>query len=127
FHMTSGLTSVNIPSGVTHIDAETFFFCEMQDIYCYASPTITWDGGMKDDFSLMNPKSTKFHVAEADINKWTENFPEANVTFVGDLTTGINPARLSLEDGYPYNLGGQRIQNDHKGIIILNGRKLFVK
>ena len=66
-------------------------------------------------------------MAEADINKWTENFPEANVTFVGDLTTGINPARLSLEDGYPYNLGGQRIQNDHKGIIILNGRKLFVK
>ena len=127
FHMTSGLTSVNIPSGVTHIDAETFFFCEMQDVYCYASPTITWDGGMKDDFSLMNPKSTKFHVAEADINKWTENFPDANVTFVGDLTTGINPARLSLEDGYPYNLGGQRIQNDHKGIIILNGKKLFVK
>ena len=127
FHMTSGLTSVNIPSGVTHIDAETFFFCEMQDVYCYASPTITWDGGMKDDFSLMNPKSTKFHVAEADINKWTENFPEANVTFVGDLTTGINPARLSLEDGYRYNLGGQRIQNDHKGIIILNGKKLFVK
>ncbi len=127
FHMTSGLTSVNIPSGVTHIDAETFFFCEMQDVYCYASPTITWDGGMKDDFSLMNPKSTKFHVAEADINKWTENFPDANVTFVGDLTTGINPARLSLEDGYRYNLGGQRIQNGHKGIIILNGRKLFVK
>lgn len=127
FHMTSGLTSVNIPSGVTHIDAETFFFCEMQDVYCYASQTITWDGGMKDDFSLMNPNSTKFHVAEADINKWTENFPDANVTFVGDLTTGINPARLSLEDGYPYNLGGQRIQNGQKGIIILNGRKLFVK
>ena len=53
FHMTSGLTSVNIPSGVTHIDAETFFFCEIQDVYCYASPTMTWDGGMKDDFSMI--------------------------------------------------------------------------
>ena len=87
FHMSSGLTSVNIPSGVTHIDAETFFFCEIQDVYCYASPTITWDGGMKDDFSLMNPQSTKFHVAAEDFDEWTANFPDANVTFVGDLGT----------------------------------------
>ena len=89
FHMTSGLTSVNIPSGVTHIDAETFFFCEMSDVYCYSSPTITWDGGMKDDFSLMNPKSTKFHVAAADLSDWESNFPDANVTFVGDLASAV--------------------------------------
>ncbi len=89
FHMTSGLTSVNIPSGVTHIDAETFFFCEIQDVYCYASPTITWDGGMKDDFSMMNPKSTKFHVEEANFADWETNFPNANVTFVGDLAPAV--------------------------------------
>ena len=89
FHMTSGLTSVNIPSGVTHIDAETFFFCEMSDVYCYSSPTITWDGGMKDDFSLMNPKSTNFHVAAADLSDWESNFPDANVTFVGDLAPAV--------------------------------------
>ena len=89
FHMTKGLTSVNIPSGITHIDAETFFFCEMQDVYCYASPTITWDGGMKDDFSLMNPKSTKFHVSTADQSDWETNFPDANVTFVGDLAPAV--------------------------------------
>ena len=87
FHMTSGLTSVNIPSGVTHIDAETFIFCEIQDVYCYASPTMTWDGGMKDDFSMMNPKSTKFHVADADA--WATAFPDANVTFVGDLAPAV--------------------------------------
>ena len=89
FHMTSGLTSVNIPSGVTHIDAETFFFCEIQDVYCYASPTMTWDGGMKDDFSLMNPKSTNFHVVAADQSDWETNFPDANVTFVGDLAPAV--------------------------------------
>ena len=89
FHMTSGLTSVNIPSGVTHIDAETFFFCEIQDVYCYASPTMTWDGGMKGDFSMMNTKSTKFHVADADLSDWETNFPEANVTFVGDLAPAV--------------------------------------
>ncbi len=98
FHMTSGLTSVNIPSGVTHIDAETFFFCEMQDVYCYASPTMTWDGGMKEDFSLMNPKSTKFHVADADLSDWETNFPNANVTFVGDLAPAI--AGNAVDDVY---------------------------
>lgn len=129
FHMARGLTSLNIPSGITYIDEECFFFCEgMQDVYCYAdADSLTWDGGMEMAFSMMNPKTTNFHVVEADISKWTNKFPDANVTFVGDLTTGINPARLSLEDGYLYNLGGQRIQNDHKGIIILNGKKLFVK
>ncbi|MBO4800967.1 MAG: leucine-rich repeat protein [Bacteroidaceae bacterium] len=109
FHMTSGLTSVNIPSGVTHIDKETFFFVEIQDLYCYASPAITWDGGMKDDFSLMNPKSTKFHVAAADLEAWETNFPEANVTFVGDLgaptialtldETTDNSATIAAKDG----------------------------
>ena len=89
FHMTRGLTSVNIPSGVTHIDAETFSFCEIQDVYCYASPTMTWDGGMKGDFSLMNPKSTKFHVVAADQSDWETNFPKANVTFVGDLAPAV--------------------------------------
>lgn len=89
FHMTSGLTSVNIPSGVTHIDKETFFFCEIEDLYCYASPTITWDGGMKEDFSMMNPKYTKFHVAAVDLTAWETNFPDANVTFVGDLAPAV--------------------------------------
>ena len=109
FHMTSGLTSVNIPSGVTHIDAETFFFCEMQDVYCYASPTITWDGGMKEDFSLMNPNSTKFHVADADA--WVAAFPDANVTFEGNLNNyailadGIdNSTTLTNIDGNTYNV-----------------------
>ncbi len=127
FHMTSGLTSVNIPSGVTHIDAETFFFCEMQDVYCYASPTITWDGGMKDDFSLMNPKSTKFHVAEADINKWTDKFPDANVTFVGDLTTNIKQKRITAKEGYQLNLGGVQVDNGQKGFVIVDGQVFYIE
>lgn len=130
FHMTSGLTSLNIPSGVTHIDAETFFFCEIQDIYCYASPAMTWDGGMKDDFSLMNPKSTKFHVAAADLSDWKANFPDANVTFVGDLNpTGIHEAENKMADvrGEVYNLSGQRVSDSYKGIVVRNGRKYIMK
>jgi hypothetical protein len=44
---------------------------------------------MKDDFSLMNPKSTKFHVAAADLTAWATSFPDANVTFVGDLAPAV--------------------------------------
>ena len=105
FHMTSGLTSINIPSGVTHIDSETFFFCEMQDVYCYASPTMTWEGGMQEDFSLTTPKSTKFHVAAADQSDWETNFPDANVTFVGDLNAfaladnADNTAAIAVRNG----------------------------
>ena len=89
FHMARGLKKLTIPSGVTHIDAETFSFCEIQDVYCYASPTMTWDGGMKNDFSMMNPKSTNFHVVAADQSDWETNFPDANVTFVGDLAPAV--------------------------------------
>ena len=89
FHMARGLISLSIPSGVTYIDEECFFFCEgLQDIYCYASPTMTWDGGMDmPAFNLMTPKATLFHVAAADLDTWTTNFDKANVTFVGDLST----------------------------------------
>ena len=85
---------------------------------------------MKDDFSLMNPKSTKFHVADADLSDWETNFPEANVTFVGDLTpTGINEAIGKLTDvrGEVYNLSGQRVSDSYKGIVIMNGRKYMMK
>lgn len=105
FHMTSGLTSINIPSGVTHIDSETFFFCEMQDVYCYASSTMTWEGGMQEDFSLTTPKSTKFHVAADDQSDWETNFPDANVTFVGDLNAfaladnADNTAAIAVRNG----------------------------
>lgn len=87
FHMARGLTSLTIPSGVTHIDEECFLFCEgMQDVYCYADVNaLTWDGGMQWAFNMMNEKSTKFHVAEESLETWTAKFPDANVTFVGDL------------------------------------------
>ena len=89
FHMARGLTSLSIPSGITYIDEECFQFCEgMQDIYCYASPTMTWDGGMElPVFIMMTPKATQFHVAAADLDAWTTNFADANVSFVGDLLT----------------------------------------
>ncbi len=99
FHMASGLTSLTIPSGVTYIDEECFAFCNgMEDVYCYVDAAdITWDGGMDmPAFNLMDAKSTKFHVTDADA--WNTKFPDANVTFVGDLVV-TRPATHAVEKG----------------------------
>lgn len=102
FHMASGLTSLTIPSGVTYIDEECFAFCNgMQDVYCYVdAATMTWDGGIGGTGMpafIMNPaKSTKFHVTDADA--WNTKFPDANVTFVGDLVA-TRPETHAVEKG----------------------------
>ncbi|MBO4498641.1 MAG: leucine-rich repeat domain-containing protein [Bacteroidaceae bacterium] len=130
FHMARGLTSINIPSGITYIDGECFLFCEsMKDVYCFADvDAITWEGGMEWDFNMMNEKATLFHVATADLSKWTEKFPNANVTFVDDLSTGIiNIRHQSTDEEYQFNLSGQRVHDGYKGIIIKNGKKLLVE
>jgi hypothetical protein len=98
FHMASGLKTLTIPSGITYIDGECFAFCEgTQNVYCYVdADDMTWDDGMSMAFSMMTPKGTKFHVTDADA--WSTKFPEANVTFVGDLVA-TRPATHAVEKG----------------------------
>ena len=99
FHMASGLKTLTIPSGITYIDEECFFFCNaIEDVYCYVDAAdMTWDGGMEmPAFNLMDPKSTQFHVSDADA--WSTKFPDANVTFVGDLVA-MRPATHAVEKG----------------------------
>ena len=48
------------------------------------------------------------------------------------FTTGIDPDGISLvsaskENGATYNLAGQRVRKDYKGIVITNGRKVLIK
>lgn len=107
FHMARGLKALTIPSGITYIDEECFFFCEgTQDVYCYVDAAdMTWDGGMDMPAFIMDPaKSTQFHVTDADA--WSTKFPDANVTFVGDLNIFTlsenldNTAVISGRDGH---------------------------
>ena len=48
------------------------------------------------------------------------------------FTPGVDPDGISLvsaskEDGATYNLAGQRVGKDYKGIVITNGRKVLIK
>lgn len=45
----------------------------------------------------------------------------------GEETTGIESLKQQTFDGAIYNLQGQRVNANAKGIIIMNGKKVFVK
>ena len=42
-------------------------------------------------------------------------------------TDGINKVNTLVENGVRYNLAGQRVGKDYKGIVIVNGRKVVIK
>ena len=126
FHFATGLRTIRIPSGVTTIDEETFMLAEgVTDVYCYAAPTMTWEG-LDFAFKMGDPDAVKFHVKEADLTTWQTNFPDANVTFVGDLdkTTSVDSQQAKIQnqkvirggqlliekDGKIYNAVGQEVK-----------------
>ena len=47
----------------------------------------------------------------------------------GNTTTGINNAMVEAEnkEGVRYNLAGQRVNNNYKGLVIVNGHKVIIK
>ena len=47
--------------------------------------------------------------------------------FYYDSETGIKTFSSSLKDDKAYNLAGQRVGKDYKGIVVTNGRKVLVK
>ena len=86
------LTSITIPSTVTHIwgdgvDGDAFVSCEkLSDIYCYANPAnLTWDDTNSDDFIASPAKTTVCHVKSCELAAFQTKFAHVNVTFVGDL------------------------------------------
>ncbi|MBQ7997168.1 MAG: leucine-rich repeat domain-containing protein [Paludibacteraceae bacterium] len=90
------LTSITIPSTVTHIwgdglaeggDGDAFESCKkLTDIYCYANPAnLTWDDTNSDDFIASPAKTTRCHVKSCELAAFQAKFAHVNVTFVGDL------------------------------------------
>ena len=123
FMMCMSLKTITLGSGLTTIDEWAFGMCpNVTDVYCDAAPFTTWDGE-----GFAEEKATKFHVADDDLTAWTTKFPDANVTFVTDLPTGIKDISNRQVEGARYNLSGQRVSDGYKGIVIMNGRKVLTK
>ena len=45
----------------------------------------------------------------------------------GDLADGINAVVVAPANSKMYNLNGQAVGADYKGIVIMNGKKMFNK
>ena len=128
FEYCSLVTTLSLPATLTDIDYEAFYgMTSLVDVYCAAdAANVTWNGS--DNSGMFMPdKATQFHVKDA--TAWQTKFPDANVTFVdvkGEtaiqqvvLPTSLNPVH--------YNLKGQRVTKDYKGIVIINGKKVVRK
>ena len=94
FEGCGNLTSITIPSTVTHIwgstiqgEADAFQDCnELTDIYCYADPAnLTWDDTNSDAFIATPAKTTVCHVKSCELAAFQTKFAHVNVTFEGDL------------------------------------------
>ncbi len=92
FGSCTSLTTFTIPSSVTHFTYRAFSGCNaMTDVYCSMDPnddnnTIIFNDELSHAFK--ENKETKFHVFNK--STWETKFPNANVTFVGDLASSLN-------------------------------------
>lgn len=90
------LATLTIPSTVIKIDQGAFVeMPAIENVWCRAFPNeLYWR-----DYSLGQPfmpdKATQFHVVNAAA--WQEKYPEANVTFVGDIEVGTSSVTYYAE------------------------------
>lgn len=77
----TSLTTIDLPASITTFGADAFAGLEnTTDVWYVGEPTtLTWDGT-----GFAPGKATQMHVMIAD--DWTAQFPDANVTFVSDMT-----------------------------------------
>ena len=50
-----------------------------------------------------------------------------SIVFADDETDGIKAVSTKVENGVRYNLAGQKVGADYKGIVIVNGKKVIIK
>ena len=71
------------------------------------------------------------NVRDAQRKNWDVLIRNADGTissYTGDVPTNIRTAETDIDDNAPrYNLGGQRVSRDYKGVVIVNGKKVFSK
>lgn len=104
---------------------------QLTPVYFAETGDATYPLGMSftDDRSNFNIQMGGSHQPIFDSwNQWDDGNKMAIVEAEPDPTTGINSVndvKKSLNDGATYNLAGQRVESDYKGVVIRN-RKKFV-
>ena len=52
---------------------------------------------------------------------------ESSRALVGDVPTGVNFLKADTQNSAIFNLAGQKVNNNYKGVVVKNGRKMVVK
>lgn len=103
------------------------------DGYVDDCPTVfRWSDNTDDTSSLTSTNGTEFsamiYTAEDGILGFYEVYGSLNVTITYESITGINEIKGNKQQNDAiYNIAGQRVAKDYKGLVIKNGKKYLVK
>ena len=119
----SYLETITIGRGVTFIGMQAFQNAKAKNVYCYADPTkLSWKYASGD---FIYGKKTMMHVYASDLQAWQACFPNANVTFVGDLGDDTRPitevTQVQVENLKDKGLADTTIDNVYYNINNTNG------
>ena len=68
------------------------------------------------------------YTADGGILGFYEVYGSLNVTITYETITGITDVKVNKQQNDAiYNIAGQRVANDYKGLVIKNGKKYLVK
>ena len=95
FSYLTRITSVTLPTTLTKWESSAFLNCTgVTDVYCMTNPVaLNWSYNNK---NFKNNKETVMHVMDADL--WQSLFPDANVTYAGDLKQVSYTATAAVSD-----------------------------
>ncbi|MCF0197998.1 MAG: Ig-like domain-containing protein [Bacteroidaceae bacterium] len=85
--------------------------------------TTTITGELPGTYEVLD--NTKFAVLLVDAN--TDQIVNACLAYVNPKGTGIDPIATVPAAQHAYNLAGQRVGDDYKGIVIVGGKKVVRK
>lgn len=125
FNGLTNIQTITLPSTLTSWEYKAFADCSgVTDVYCLANPvTLTWS---ESENNFKAEKETQMHVL--DVEMWKSKFPNANATFVNDMTqvgytatSVVNAFGVDIFPGATAMYGNFFDSETGKGIAIFGG------